>query len=128
MDDRKIEQQINTANPKDHPMGTLLSFPGISPKRRNPQSRGLSQTIPDFVRQLESLGQLVESSLTADLASAIDKLETALAEIDHIGHLLPPGEFKTRFDLDRCALAAKLDIAKGKIVGLWERTDDFVWE
>ena len=47
----------------------------------------------------------------------------ALADIDAIGRLLPPGEFKTQFDLDRRALAAQLDLTKGNVVGLWEQTD-----
>jgi hypothetical protein len=103
-------------------MGTLLRFPEISSTRRDPRSRDLSQIIPDFVQQLESFQKLAESSLTAGLATTVDRLETALADIDTIGRLLPPGEFKTQFDLDRKVLAAQLDLAKGKIVGLWEQT------
>jgi hypothetical protein len=59
----------------------------------------------------------------APLSVALDRLETALADIDAIGRLLPPGEFKTRFDLDRSALATQLDLAKGKVIGSWEQTD-----
>jgi hypothetical protein len=99
-------------------MGTLLRFPEISPIRRDPRIRDLSQTIPDLVRQLNSFQTLAE----APLSIALDSLETALADIDAIGRLLPAGEFKTRFDLDRSALAAQLDLAKGKLVGLWEQT------
>lgn len=47
-------------------------------------------------------------------------LETALADIDVIGRLLPPGEFKTQFDLDRRALATQLDLTRGKIATMWE--------
>ena len=51
----------------------------------------------------------------------------ALADIEAIGRLLPAGEFKTQFDLDQSTLATQLDLAKGKMVGLWDQTD-FVWE
>ena len=104
-------------------MGTLLRFPAIPPIRRDPHFRDLSQTIPDFVRQLESLQIFAEGSLSEVLV----RLEMALADIEAIGRLLPAGEFKTQFDLDQSTLATQLDLAKGKMVGLWDQTD-FVWE
>jgi hypothetical protein len=67
----------------------------------------------------ESLWKLAE----APLSVALDRLETALADVDAIGRLLPPGEFKTRFDLDRRTLATQLSLAKGKLIGLWVQTD-----
>jgi hypothetical protein len=107
-------------------MGTLLRFPEISSTRRDPHFRDLSQTIPDFVRQLESFQGLAEEYFQklaeAPISVVIDRLETALANIDAIGCLLPPGEFKAQFDLDRSALVTQLDLAKSKLVGLWERT------
>jgi hypothetical protein len=103
-------------------MGTLLRFPGIPPIRRGPQSQNLSQTI----RQLEFFQKLADELLQklaeAPLSVIINRLETALADIDAIGRLLPTGEFKTQFDLHRSVLTAQLDLAKGKLVGLWERT------
>jgi hypothetical protein len=105
-------------------MGTLLRFPGISPIAREPDFQGLSQTIPDLVRQLNSFQKPAEAPLSAALAAAIDGLETALADIDAIGRLLPAGEFKTRFDLDRSVLAAQLDLAKGKLVGIYGNERD----
>jgi len=100
-------------------MGTLLRFPAISLTTRDPHFQDPSQTDTDFVRQFQSFQKLVEGSLSG----ALDRLETALADIDAaIGRLLPPGEFKTQFDLDRRALVAQLDLAKGKIVSLWEQT------
>jgi hypothetical protein len=112
-------------------MGILLSFPATSLTRRDPRFRNLSQTIADFVHQLKSIQALAEESFQklaeVPLSVALDRLETALADIDAIGRLLPPGEFKTQFDLDRSALATELDLAKGKIVELWEQTD-LVWE
>ena len=112
-------------------MGTLLCFPGIPPIRRGPQSRNLSRRIPDFVRQLEFFQKLADDSFQklaeAPLSAVLDRLETALGDIDAIGRLLSPGEFKTQFDLDRSALVTQLDLAKGKIVGLWDQTD-LVWE
>ena len=102
-------------------MGIVLSFPATSPTRRDPRFRNLSQTIPDFVRQLKFFQKLADESFQklaeAPLSVALDRLETALADIDAIGRLLPPGEFKTRFDLDRSALATQLDLAKGRLVG-----------
>jgi hypothetical protein len=112
-------------------MGTLLWFPAILSTRRDPHFRNLSQTIADFIHQLKSTRELADESLwklaEAPLSVALDRLETALADIDAIGRLLPPGEFKTRFDLDRNALATQLDLAKSKVVSLWEQTD-LVWE
>lgn len=99
-------------------MGTLLWFPAILEIRRDPYFQNPSQ-IPDFVRQLKSF----QKSAEVRLSVAVDRLEAALADIDAIGCLLPPGEFKTQFDLDRSALATQLDLAKGKIVGLWEQTE-----
>jgi hypothetical protein len=100
-------------------MGTLLRFPAMSLTRHDPHFQDLSQTIPDFVRQLQSFQKLAEDTLS----KALDRLETALADINAIARLLPPGEFKIPFDLDRRALATQLDLAKGKIVDLWARTD-----
>jgi hypothetical protein len=112
-------------------MGILLSFPAASLTRRDPRFRNLSQTIADFVHQLKSIQDLAEESFQklaeVTLSVALDRLETALADIDAIGRLLPPGEFKTQFDLDRSALATQLDLAKGRLVGLWVQTD-LVWE
>ena len=112
-------------------MGTLLCFPVILPKRRDPHFQNLSQTITDFVCQLKFIQELADEALwnlaEAPLSAVLDRLETALADIDAIGRLLPPGEFKTRFDLDRIALATQLDLAKGKIIDLWEQMD-LVWE
>ena len=112
-------------------MGTLLCFPAISPIRRHPPYRDLSQTIPDFVRQLKSFHKLADESFQklaeAPLSVVLDRLEMALADIDAIGRLLPPGEFKTHFDLDRSSLSKQIDLVKGEIVGLWEQTD-LVWE
>ena len=108
-------------------MGTLLCFPATSPTRRDQHFRNLSQTIPHFVRQLKSFQKLADECFQrlaeAPLSAALDRLETALADIDAIGHLLPPGEFKTQFDLDRSTLATQLDLARGKMVGLWGQTD-----
>lgn len=98
-----------------------------APTRRNQHFRNLSQTIPDFVRQLKFFQKLADECFQklaeAPLSAALDRLETALADIDAIGHLLPPGEFKTQFDLDRSTLATQLDLARGKMVGLWGQTD-----
>jgi hypothetical protein len=100
-------------------MGTLLRFPAISLTRRDPHFQDPSQTIPNFVRQLKSFQKLTEDSLSG----AVDRLETTMADINAIARLLPPGEFKTQFDLDRRALATQLDLAKSKIVDLWAQTD-----
>jgi hypothetical protein len=100
-------------------MGTLLCFPAIPKKSSDPHFRDLSQTIPDFVRQLEPFQKLAEGSLSL----ALNRLEMALADIEAIGRLLPPGEFKAQFDQDRSALATQIDLAKGKIVSLWEQTN-----
>jgi hypothetical protein len=112
-------------------MGTIHRFPAIPKKRNDPHFRNLSQTIADFVCQLKCIQELAEESLwklaEASLSAVLDRLETALADIDAIGRLLPPGEFKTRFDLDRTALATQLDLAKGRIIDLWEQMD-LVWE
>jgi hypothetical protein len=112
-------------------MGTIHRLPAIPKKRNDPHFRNLSQTIADFVCQLKSIQELVEESLwklaEAPLSAVLDRLETALVDIDAIGRLLPPGEFKTRFDLDRIALATQLDLAKGKIIDLWKQMD-LVWE
>lgn len=105
-------------------MGTLLCFPAILSTRRDPHFRNVSQATADFADQLKSTRELAEESLwrlvEAPLSLALDRLEMALADIDAIGRLLPPGKFKIRFDLDRSALATQLDLAKGKVVGLWE--------
>ncbi len=112
-------------------MGTLLCFPVILPTRPDPHFRNLSQTITEFVCQLKSIQELANEALwklaEASLSVTLDRLETVLADIDAIGRLLPPGEFKTRFDLDRIAIATQLDLAKGKIIELWEQMD-MVWE
>ena len=112
-------------------MGTLHRFPTIPKKRNDPHFRNLSQTIADFVCQLKSIQELAEESIQklaeAPLSAVFDRLETALADIDDIGRLLPPGEFKTQFDLDRSYLYKQLDLAKGKAVSLWKQTD-LVWE
>ena len=112
-------------------MGTLLCFPAIPKKYSDPNFRDQSQTISNFARELESIQKLADESVQklteGPLSAVLDRLETALADIDAIGRLLPPGEFKTQFDLDRSALVAQLDLAKSKIVGLWEQTD-LVWE
>jgi hypothetical protein len=112
-------------------MGTIHRLPAIPKKRNDPRFRNLSQTIADFVHQLKSIQDLAEESFQklaeVTLSVALDRLETALADIDAIGRLLPPGEFKTQFDLDRSALATQLDLAKGRLVGLWVQTD-LVWE
>jgi hypothetical protein len=100
-------------------MGTLLCFPAVSSTRRDLHFRDLPQTIPDFFRQLKPFQKFTEGPLSI----ALDRLETALAGIDAISRLLPPGEFKTQFDLDRIALATQLDLAKGKLDGLWVQTD-----
>jgi len=101
-------------------MGILLSFPATSLTR--PRFRNLSQTIADFVHQLKSIQELAEESFQklaeVPLSVALDGLETALADIDAIGHLLPPGEFKTQFDLDRSSLYKQLDLVKSKVVDL----------
>lgn len=99
-------------------MGTLLCFPAVSSIRRDPHFRDLPQTIPNFVRQLKSF-----QKLEGPLSVALDRLETALADIHAISRLLPPGEFKTQFELDRGALDTQLGLAKGKLVGLWVQTD-----
>jgi hypothetical protein len=108
-------------------MGTLHRFPAIPKIRRDPHIRDLSQTIPDFVRQLKSFQKLADESFQklaeAPLSVVLDRLEMALADIDAIGRLLPPGEFKTQFDLDRSSLSKQLDLVKGKIIGLWGQTD-----
>lgn len=108
-------------------MGTLHYFPKIPKTGRDPQSRNVLQTIPELVRQLKSCQKLAADSVQklteVTLWTALDRLKTALEDIDVIGRLLPPGELKTQFDLDRSALAAQLDLAKGMIVGLREQTD-----
>lgn len=101
-------------------MGTLLCFPAISPTRRDLHFRDPSQANLDVALQLKSLQKLAEECFRelaeAPLSVAIDKLETALGNIDAITCLLPPGEFKTQFDLDRSALATQLDLTRGKLV------------
>jgi hypothetical protein len=108
-------------------MGTLHHFPKIPKTRLDRQSGNLSETILDFVRQLKCYQKLVEDSFQklteAPLLLALDRLKTSLADIDTIGRLLPPGELKSRFDSDRRALAAQLDLAKGQVAGLWEQKD-----
>lgn len=108
-------------------MGTLLRFPAIPPIRRDPQSRNLSRTIPDFVQQLKVSQQLADESLRklADvpLSVVIDRLVMTLAGIDTIGRLLPAGKFKAQFDRERSALVTQIDLAKGKIIDLWEQPD-----
>lgn len=112
-------------------MGTLLCFPAIPKKCSDPNFRDQSQTISNFARELESLQKLADESVQklteGPLSAVLDRLETALADIDAIGRLLPPGEFKTQFDLDRSSLSKQLDLVKGKIKCLWEQTD-LVWE
>jgi hypothetical protein len=112
-------------------MGTLHPFPEISSTRRNPHFRDLSQTNSNFVRQLKSLHKLADESVQklaeAPLSVVIERLETALADVGAIGRLLPSGEFKTQFELDRSSLSKQLDLVKGKIIGLWEQAD-LVWE
>ena len=114
---RQIDYQINTADSRDHPMGTLHCFPAIPKTRRDPHFQHLSQIIPDLVRQQKSIQKLAEAQLLA----AFGRLETALAGIDAISCLLPPGEFKTQFDLDRSSLSKQIDLAKSEIVGLREQ-------
>ena len=112
-------------------MGTLLRFPAIPPIRPDPQSQNSSQTIPNFVRQPKSFEKLADDSFQksaeAPLSAVLDRLEMAIADVDAIGRLLPPGEFKAQFDLDRSALAAQLDLVKAKMFSLWEQRD-LVWE
>jgi len=112
-------------------MGTIHRFPAIPKKRNDPHFCRLSQTTADFVCQLECIQELPGESLwklaEASLSAVLDRLETALADLDAIGRLLPPGEFKTRFDLDRTALATQLDLSKGRTIDLWEQMD-LVWE
>ena len=106
-------------------MGTLLCFPAISPIRPEPHFRSPPQANPDFALQLKFLQKLAEECFRelaeVPLSVAIRRLEAALGNIDAIGCLLSPGEFKTQFDLDRSALATQLDLTKGKLVSLIER-------
>ena len=95
-------------------MGTVLRFPAVSSTSRDPNFQALSLAIPDFVRQLQSFQKLAVDSLS----ETFEMLETALADIDAIGRLLPPGEFKTQFDLDRRALAMQTDLTRGKTITL----------
>lgn len=107
-------------------MGTLLCFPSISPIRPKPHFRDPPQANPDLALQLKFFQKLAEECFRelakAPLSAAIKRLETALGNVDAIGCLLPPGEFKTQFDLDRSALATQLDLTKGKLVSLWAKT------
>jgi hypothetical protein len=104
-------------------MATLHSFPATSRRKGDPNFRDLSQAIPDLIFQLESLQSFAESSVS----EALSRLETALEIIDAIGRLLPPGEFKTKFDLGRRSLSMQLNQAKAMNDGMWEHTD-LVWE
>jgi len=108
-------------------MGTLLAFPMILPKRRDPHFPELSQAVSDFVRQLTRFQKLADESFQKlaqlPLSATLDGLEMALAGIDAIGRLLPPGEFKTQFDMDRSSLSKQLDLVKGKIADLRKQTD-----
>jgi hypothetical protein len=99
-------------------MATLLCFPEMPRIRRDPHFRDLSEIL-NIVNQLQSFQKLVE----AHLSGALVRLETALADLDALDGMLPAGDFKTKFDLDRSALATQLDLAKGKVIGLWEQTD-----
>lgn len=98
-------------------MGTLLCFPETSPRGNDSHFRDLSQAIPDFICQLESLQHFAENSVS----EALSRLEMALENIDAIGRLLPPGEFKAQFDLDRRVLASRLNLAKDGLIDLWSR-------
>jgi hypothetical protein len=108
-------------------MGTLLRFPIVSPIRRDPHLRLLSQAVADFVDQLKSARKGAEESLwnsaKAPLLAALDRLETALADITAIGHLLPPGEFKTQFDFERRALAMQVSLAKDTLFDVVVQTN-----
>lgn len=104
-------------------MGTLLCFPQPSPRRSDSHFRDLSQAIPDFICQLESLQNFAEDSVS----EALSRLEKALENIDAIGRLLPPGEFKAQFDLGRSSLSMQLYLAKALNDGMREHTD-IIWE
>jgi hypothetical protein len=106
--------KTNTGTPKGSCMGTLLRFPSISPTERDPHLQALTHALSGLVGQVNSLQKIVEGSLSVALA----RIETALADFDEIGHLLPSGEFKARLDLDRAALAAQLDQVKREMVRL----------
>jgi hypothetical protein len=112
---------------RNHAMGTLLRFPIVSPIKRDTHFRNLLQAVADFIDQLKSAREAADESLwnsaKAPLMAALDGLETTLADIDAIGYLLPPGEFKTQFDFDRRALAVQVSLAKGTLVGLAAQTD-----
>jgi hypothetical protein len=100
-------------------MGTLLRFPEIASTRRDLRNRDLSQIIPDLICQLESLQSFAEGSVS----EALSRLETAIETVDAIGRLLPPGEFKTQFDLGRSSLSKQLYLVKGINDGLRKHTD-----
>jgi len=98
-------------------MGTLLCFPETSSRGNASHFRDLSQAIPDLICRLESLQNFAEDSVS----EALSRLEIALENIDAIGRLLPPGEFKAQFDLDRSVLATRLNLAKDGLIDLWSR-------
>jgi hypothetical protein len=95
-------------------MGTLLNFPAVSPAGYNPHLQALAEAVSGLVCELNSFQKLAEGSLS----EALNRLETALVEIDEVGRRLPPGEFKARLDLDLAAIVAQLDQAKNKVADL----------
>lgn len=107
-------------------MGILLCFPSTSTVKPKLHLRD-SQANPDLALQLKFFQELAEECFRelagAPLSGAVNRLETALGNIDAIGCLLPPGEFKTQFDLDRSALAIQLEQTKGELVRIRQYLD-----
>lgn len=91
--------------------------------------RNLSQRILDFVRQLESFQKLADDSFQklaeAPLSAVLDRLETALGDID--ATFLASRRIQNSVRSGPKRSCTQLDLAKGKIVGLWDQTD-LVWE
>ena len=76
---------------------------------------------PNLAHQLNSLSEptrLLAKAVEAPLSSALERLDKVLADLGTISRLLPPGPFKTEFDLQRNVAAAELKTAKSTMADL----------
>jgi hypothetical protein len=86
-------------------MGTLHLLPATRKDGPALRLEDPCQITPDLIRHFVSL----QNAVRVRLPLAVGRFEKALADIDAIGHQLPPGEFKDRFDRERGALATQLN-------------------
>ncbi|MBR0825685.1 hypothetical protein JQ596_09055 [Bradyrhizobium manausense] len=99
-------------------MGTLHLLPATRKDRPTLRLQDPCQITPDLTDQFVSLQTAVE----VQLPLAVGRFEKAVADVDAIGHQLPSGEFKDRFDEERGVLAAQLNQIrqlKSDLQGIW---------